>query len=672
MSKSAALALLALTATLAVAGGTAAHNSARTLQPDDDATDPGRNTPLPCEAFSTPGLTPEGRSNRRLFHLANVCGIVGTDVEFQSRRDVNGKVHDYAFVGTMGAGFRIFDVTNPADPVRAGGFVDSGWQNDVQVRGNTVVSTFDGIVGEGSTISTCLRLKYGEVNGQGVDIFRLRYNPTRAVNPALQPFTVTNTTCIANPPGGAHNSTLHPSGKWLAISNCCSDWAIDVIDLRPIYSGGDPRHLYRLIDEFRAEATRCPAGATFSCIIMRRPNGSSARELWRPHDAHFSRDGNTMYVAAINSTWLVNVSGINQVMNGTRAGVSTVPSISIIPNISEPGGLDNPHNISISHQADVTSDGKVLVIADERGGGLSETRCNTDPRSGVLGALHFWALREIPRLPRTAGATPATPKKLGVYFNPNPGLLPEVLGPFLDLIPRLERGCTVHVFRLGGNGTASPGPILPGLDGVSRNAVRVLSTASYGAGVWWISFWGPPRNDDFVVEDPRSTWGNTLGWNVQFGADTWSAKEYKGYVYAGDMLRGFDVYSCANGRRCPRDPVVTLKKTGPATASPGERVTYTVSFRNIGPAPSQRARVVDSLPAQLAFVSASNGGVYNAATRKVTWHVGTIYPGVGRSLTLVARVKPGTAVGRLVVNRAEFTGELTHANPAAWTTAITP
>ena len=26
------------------------------------------------------------------------------------------------------------------------------------------------------------------------------------------------------------------------------------------------------------------------------------------------------------------------------------------------------------------------------------------------------------------------------------------------------------------------------------------------------------------------------------GADTWSAKEYKGYVYAGDMLRGFDVY----------------------------------------------------------------------------------------------------------------------------------
>ena len=27
------------------------------------------------------------------------------------------------------------------------------------------------------------------------------------------------------------------------------------------------------------------------------------------------------------------------------------------------------------------------------------------------------------------------------------------------------------------------------------------------------------------------------------GADTWSAKEYKGKVHAGDMLRGFDVYT---------------------------------------------------------------------------------------------------------------------------------
>ena len=27
------------------------------------------------------------------------------------------------------------------------------------------------------------------------------------------------------------------------------------------------------------------------------------------------------------------------------------------------------------------------------------------------------------------------------------------------------------------------------------------------------------------------------------GADTWSAKEYKGYIYTGDMTRGMDVFS---------------------------------------------------------------------------------------------------------------------------------
>jgi hypothetical protein len=60
---------------------------------------------LPCEALATPGLV--ARSANGIEHHANVCGIVGTDVEFQSRKDLNGTVHDYAFVGTMGAGFRI-------------------------------------------------------------------------------------------------------------------------------------------------------------------------------------------------------------------------------------------------------------------------------------------------------------------------------------------------------------------------------------------------------------------------------------------------------------------------------------------------------------------------------------------------------------------------------------
>lgn len=667
--------ILALTVclTLLTAGGAAA---------EEEEFDPARNVPIPCEAFSTPGITPEGRSNHRLLHLANVCGVVGTDVEFQSRRDVNGQVHDYAFVGTMGAGFRIFDITDPAHPRHAGGYVDSGWENDVQVRGNIVVSTFDGVVGEGSSASTCLRLKYADPNAQGVDIFRLHFDPAKAADPALQPFTVSNVTCLSNPPGGAHNATLHPSGKWLAISDCCSDWAIDVVDLRPVYRGRDPRHLFRLIDKSRATGTngllRCPSTASFKCIIMRKPNGHAAWELWRPHDVFFSRDGDRAYVAAINSSWIIDVSGINRVLRGEQATIYHVPPIALIPNVTEPGGVDDPHNIQISHQADVTADEKILLISDERGGGLSETRCNTET-SGVIGSYHFFALHPIAAIPETTDATPAHPVKLGVYFIPNPGLLPDVLDPLIATLPvsttrpdeRLERGCTLHVFRMGGNGTASPGPIMEGFDGVSRAGTRVLFAAAYGAGVWWMTFWHAPRDDDGVVEDPRTTWGNTAGWNVQFGADTWSAKEYKGYVYAADMLRGFDVYTCPGGP-CPADPVVSLAKTGPAAASTGETVSYTIRYRNLGPADSLSARVTDAMPADLAFVSATDGGTYDSATRKVRWTLGTVRAGAGGSLTLVARVKANAAIGELVTNTATFTGEMTYSWPASSVTAVTP
>src|SRR4051794_39428268 len=89
---------------------------------DTDPTDPARNLALPCELVSQPGLV--ARTSRDIFHVANVCGFVGTDVELQSRRALDGTVHDYAFVGTMGAGLRIFDVTDPNVPKRAGGYVD--------------------------------------------------------------------------------------------------------------------------------------------------------------------------------------------------------------------------------------------------------------------------------------------------------------------------------------------------------------------------------------------------------------------------------------------------------------------------------------------------------------------------------------------------------------------
>ena len=476
--------------------------------------DPAHNVALPCEALSTPGAVP--RSAKNIAHLANVCGFVGTDTEFQSRT-ANDGIHDYAFIGTMGAGLRIFDITDPAHPHSAGGYTDPGWENDIQVRGDLAVIGFDPL-GTNPSSSVCLQ-EQGATGG--VDIVRLSYDQTTAN------FTTSLVGCVsASPGGGAHNATIHPSGQWLGMINPRGHGSVDVVDLRT----APARRIYRIVQAGSLTSSTCTGAAAGQCIS----NGRSG--TWSPHDVHFSRDGKTMYVAAVgNDTVIVDVS---RVLSGEA------PTIGVAPNDSPPLGDvgTNPQDVSISHQSDVTSDGALLLVTDERGGGLTQTSCNTDAH-GVIGGMHFWAVQPLTGVPQSIGASPAAPKRIGGWFYPNPLLAVDPLAPLLATLPRTERACTIHVFRLGGNGSTSPGPALAGYDGVSRLPVRQASSAHYGAGVWHIDFSGPASSTDGIAESPFTTWGNTRGWNVMPGADTWSAKEYKGYIYAADMARGFDVYS---------------------------------------------------------------------------------------------------------------------------------
>lgn len=480
----------------------------------EDPLDPAHNVFLPCEAVSTPGAVP--RSAKNIAHVANVCGFVGTDVEFQSR-EANDGIHDYAFLGTMGGGLRIFDVTDPSAPRPAGSYTDPGWQNDVQVRGDLAVVGFDPL-GTNPTASLCLQSKGAS---GGVDLVSLEFDGASAS------FTTHLLDCVsASPSGGAHNSTLHPSGKWLAMVNPRGHGSVDVVDLR----AAPPRRIYRIVQDASLTNSACAGAAAGQCISNGRPG------TWSPHDVHFSKNGRTMYVSAIgNDTVLVDVSNV---LSGT------VSTIGVAPNDSPPTGdvATNPQDVSISHQSDVTADGALLVVTDERGGGLQQTSCNTDS-NGVIGGMHFWALQRLSGVPQTVGAAPSSPKRIGGWFYPNPLLAVDPLGPVLATLPRAERACTIHVFRLGGNGTASPGFVQKGFDGVSSLPKRQTVSAHYGAGVWHIDFSGPRSDTDGIAESPDTTWGNTRGWNVMPGAETWSAKEYKGFIYAGDMTRGFDVYA---------------------------------------------------------------------------------------------------------------------------------
>lgn len=488
---------------------------------DGRALDPAHNVSLPCEALSTPGLVP--RSAHNITHVANVCGFVGTDIEFQSRRDAQGNVHDYAFVGTMGAGTRILDVTDPAHPTSAGGYLDPGWQNDVHVRGDTLVVGFDWLV-VGAHVSECLKQKQvasGSFEEGGFDLVRLVFNPqTATFETSLAGCYLSNVST-----GGAHTITLHPSGLWASVNTAFA--GVEVVDLR----GPEPTLVRRILNDVADEA----------------------------HDVSISADGRRLYSAGIGSTRIVDVT---DVFNRAPTLIGTVPNA---PTAAQGG---DGQVVAISHQSDTSADGKLLVVTDEAGGGLSETRCNQGP-SGKIGGAHFWALAQLKGVARSAGASEQAPKKLGTWLYPNPGLLADALTPALAAIGRTERACTIHVFRNGGNGSAGPGQIQRGFDGVSRLPKDEFVTAHYGAGVWHVDFGGPPSSTDGTLEDSRTTWGNTVGWNVMPGAETWSAKEYKGFVYTGDMGRGFDVYSftTCDGVEC----VLTPENT-PGGATGGGRV----------------------------------------------------------------------------------------------------
>jgi hypothetical protein len=535
------------------AGGAIAGADALTGEP----LDPVRSMALPCEAVSTPGLVP--RSAKNIAHVANVCGFVGTDIEFQSRRAADGTVHDYAFVGSMGAGTRIFDITDPAHPVGAGGYADPGYQNDVQVSGDTLVLGFDSLGVSGAT-SACLRQKGSGTGGQtraGVDIVRLVFDPETAT------FQTRLVDCYLSSlsSAGAHTTTIHPSGDWLTVNTSFN--GIEVVDIRSA-----PATLIRTIPETVADDA---------------------------HDVSFSRDGNTLYSAGLDSTRILDVTDIENRPATIKATV---------PNAATPEQGADGQVIQLSHQSDTTSDGKILVITDEAGGGITETRCNEGP-SGKIGAAHFWNVEGAPR-------------KLGSWLYPNPLLAPDPLAPALAAIGRTERACTIHVFRNGGNGTAGPGEIAPGFDGVSRLPGRQLVTGHYGAGTWHVDFSGPSSSTDGIAEDPRSTWGNTLGWNVMPGAETWSAKEYKGYVYTGDMTRGFDVFSLT---QCEGVGCVVRPTNTPGTVTGGGRYPGELAELSILSGPSKGGKATFALDVAYVTGQAAPTGALRfhdkAADRKV-------------------------------------------------------
>lgn len=251
----------------------------------------------------------------------------GTDLEFATI-----KKRDYAIApsersGGFGA-LRIFDLTaNPAKPPLVGFLECNVSQNDVQVHGTTVFMGVD--YDEQDT--ECFR-QVGVEPATGVLAIDIQ-NPRKPRAVGFVPIGL-----------GAHNTTLHPSGKFLYVSD-------SELVAAPSEPAGAQTGRINVVDVSNPRAMK-------EVFKLGLPTGLSS------HDVDFNAKGDRAYSAAITQTLILDTT------DPAKPSIKTT--------IIDPA-------INISHGADLSPDETHLYVTDEQAGAAGNAICN-------VGGVHIYDL----------------------------------------------------------------------------------------------------------------------------------------------------------------------------------------------------------------------------------------------------------------------------------------
>ncbi len=96
------------------------------------------------------------------------------------------------------------------------------------------------------------------------------------------------------------------------------------------------------------------------------------------------------------------------------------------------------------------------------------------------------------------------------------------------------------------------------------------------------------------------------------------------------------------------------KLAAPEPVEAGANLTYTIDWAVTGNEPSPDAMIVDTLPDHLTFVSATGGGVYDNATRTITWDLGELMTPQSGSFEVVVAVDTPMYNGTQLTNAVLF------------------
>ncbi len=104
----------------------------------------------------------------------------------------------------------------------------------------------------------------------------------------------------------------------------------------------------------------------------------------------------------------------------------------------------------------------------------------------------------------------------------------------------------------------------------------------------------------------------------------------------------------------------------PNPVAAGDSLTITLTYANTGSGAGGMATIVDMLPANTTFVSATNGGTYDSTSNRVTWNLGVLAMGASGSVSYVVTVATPLANGTVLSDMATFSATN---NPAVTATS---
>ncbi len=99
-----------------------------------------------------------------------------------------------------------------------------------------------------------------------------------------------------------------------------------------------------------------------------------------------------------------------------------------------------------------------------------------------------------------------------------------------------------------------------------------------------------------------------------------------------------------------------VSKNAPVGMDHGNTMNYTLYFNNFGSMKASNVILKDTLPPDVEFLSASDDGIYNSATRNVTWIIGSVaaFPSGKGTRSVTVRILSSVPVGTVIQNTASI------------------